>query len=69
MLTERLPAHAEIALLLPGALHDAVIVQRFVQEARTAVRLRSAHVARVRVGSGITPIGTGAQAAMPPGTA
>lgn len=36
-----------IKLLLPEALRDPQIPQRFLQEARASVRLRSEHVARV----------------------
>jgi eukaryotic-like serine/threonine-protein kinase len=36
-----------IKFLLPDVLHDQRVVQRFLQEAQAAVRLRSEHVARV----------------------
>jgi serine/threonine-protein kinase len=36
-----------LKLMLPEALHNREMIQRFVQEARASVRLRSEHVARV----------------------
>ena len=46
---QHMALHQKVALkfMLPDALADEVSVERFMREARAAVRLKSEHVARV----------------------